>query len=242
MLAFRILIHALRQALGNLRAALILSVLPFVTVVAGGILWWTAMRAIRGMEDVTAPAIAVHLGYLLLVALSFVSLATAWHRFVLLEEPPRLWRGLGRVQGVYVLTNLKIWLIALLIGLLAYLPSIVLMALFEGGSTVRALYMALMSLLMTAVILRLATALAGTATGAPDPVTTAWHATRSRWGTLLLLALFSGLLQYAISLPLLLPGIAGVALAPVVYWFGTIMSLSLITTLWGHFVEGRALR
>lgn len=242
MLAFRLLRHSVLQLAGNLRAALILSVLPTAAVVVAGTLWYTVMRAMRGADGTTALAIAVHLAMAVVLLMAFVSLATSWHRFVLLEEAPRLLRPIGPSERRYLGASLRLALIGVLIAIPALFIGAALIAALSHDVWGRMIVNLIFGFAFTVLGLRLGTGLAGAATGAPRPLTTGWRATRGRLGTLVLLAVFGQLMQGALSLSALLPGLIGVVASIVVAWFETMLSLSQITTLWGHFVEGRALR
>lgn len=86
-MAFRIPVHAARQLAGNLRRALILSVLPGILflVTCAGLLAPPELAAYApGLWALGAVSIAV-----LLLIFAFSWLATGWHRYVLMNQPVR---------------------------------------------------------------------------------------------------------------------------------------------------------
>ena len=79
------------------------------------------------------------------------------------------------------------------------------------------------------------------------PLFKGWEATRGQTGTILILAVilvaFSIGLQYLASLAFTDPfSLPAIVLNGVVQWFVGMVGVSILTTLYGHFVEGRPLR
>ena len=242
MLALRLLRHSILQLTGNLGAALTLSVMPAVAVAAAGAVWWNTMLAMGSTQGVTGQAAVLHLALMIIVVLAFVSLAASWHRFVLLEERPRLLRPIGRPEWRYVGASVRLTLILILVGIPVLLLGGAVMIAFDGSVGAEMLLNLVIGFAFAVLGLRLGTGLAGAATGAARPLTTGWRATGHALGTLAVLSLLTQVLGLALNLAARLPGAAGIAAALLVAWFTAMLSLSIITTLWGHFVEGRALR
>lgn len=242
MLAFRLLRHSILQLTGNLGAALTLSVLPLMLAALGIGIGVAARQVFMGGD---APGIAVAAVMIAIAAtfvLAFVSLAASWHRHVLLEERPQVFRGIGGSEARYFWAGVRVTLVIMLI---VFLPLILIVALtsaLSGGIYVTMLASLIIGIAVAIIGLRLGTGLAGAAIGAAKPLTTGWKATESHLGTLLLLAVFSQILQTILNLASQIPGLLGLLATLLAAWLGALLSLSIITTLWGHFVEGRALR
>lgn len=239
MLAFRLLRHSILQVTGNLGAALTLSVMPLLLAALGIGIGLAARQAFMGGNP---PGIAVAAVMLAIFALAFVTLAAPWHRFVLLNERPRVLRPIGRPELRYVGASIRIFLIMLLVGIPVVLLSSALIIALDGNLGAMLVINLLIGFALAVLGLRLGTGLAGAATGAARPLTTGWRATADAFGTLAVLSLLTQVLGLVLNLVAGLPGAAGIVAALLVTWFSALLSLSIITTLWGHFVEGRALR
>lgn len=242
MLAFRLLRHSILQLTGNLGAALTLSVLPLLLAALGiGI----GMAARQALAVGDPPGIIVAVVAVAIVAtfvLAFVSLAASWHRHVLLGERPQVFRSIGGSEARYFWAAVRMSLVIMLI---VFMPMILIVALtsaLNGSIYVTMLASLIIGIAVAIIGLRLGTGLAGAAIGAARSLTTGWKGTESCLGTLLLLAVFSQILQTILNLASQIPGLVGLVATLLAAWLGTLLSLSIITTLWGHFVEGRALR
>lgn len=261
MLAFRLLLHALRQITGNLRAALILGapvlILGIATQVAlahwmgvddsGNFLLGGTVSSVLELRD-QYPTRMILLSEVMSAVL-YLLMAVSWHRHVLLSESARLLTaGRGRQTLRYALTGLLIGLIIalpLLLGLLL-LGSV---GLRPGVRLIPSPSQIALQVVAYAILLRMTTALPGAAVGHPRPLSRAWRATRGYWGTFLLLGLAAAIFPVLtlIATFVLIGSIDGsvsllVAAQATMSWLGTLIALSLLTTLWGHFVEGHALR
>ena len=242
MLAFRLLRHSILQLTGNLGAALTLSFLPLLLAALGiGI----GMAAHQALAVGDPPGIIVAVVAVAIIAtfvLAFVSLAASWHRHVLLGERPQVFRSIGGSEARYFWAAVRMTLVIMLI---VFMPMILIVALtsaLNGSIYVTMLASLIIGIAVAIIGLRLGTGLAGAAIGAAKPLTTGWKGTESCLGTLLLLAVFSQILQTILNLASQIPGLVGLVATLLAAWLGTLLSLSIITTLWGHFVEGRALR
>lgn len=242
MLAFRLLRHSILQVTGNLGAALTLSVMPLLLAALGTGIGVAARQAFMGGNPPGIAVAAVMLAIVAIFALAFVTLAAPWHRFVLLNERPRVLRPIGKPELRYVGASIRIFLIMLLVGIPVVLLSSALIIALDGNLAAVLVINLLIGFALAVLGLRLGTGLAGAATGAARPLTTGWRATADAFGTLAVLSLLTQVLGLVLNLVAGLPGAAGIVAALLVTWFSALLSLSIITTLWGHFVEGRALR
>lgn len=257
MLAARIFAHSVRQVAGNLLPALRVSVAPTALQYAAILL---IVRV--ALPDAAALEAAMRAGHPPLggmLAISLVSIfcgswiAVAWHRFVLLGERPVGWvpRLHGERMLVYFGRSLLIGLMIALLELALGVPLLFLTGMV--GAVARPVaavgfavgLVALIAALVT-VGFRLSPMLPAAALGAASGPRIAWSATRGHGGTLLAIAVaflaaaFAVLLVEALFSRLGL-GIFALAWQVVAGWALTLVLLSLFTTVYGHFVEGRPL-
>lgn len=241
MKAWAIFVHSVRQVFGNLGAALRISVVPFLLVVV----------IVLGAVALGMPAnggrlsSGMVLALLLIVAIyvvALVSIAVNWHRHILLAEPVG-WVPV--LRGGRVLAYLgRLILVALVMVVAGFLALALLMSV--SGHQVGVSAMLVIPVMLGALTLnwRLATALPGAATGGGRGFAEAWAATRGQWPTLLALsaiylgaALAVGLLVGLLAFIPVIGALADLAAS----WAWMMVGLSVLTTLYGHYVEGRPL-
>jgi hypothetical protein len=211
---------------------------------------WTPARGWGGSG---APPPAFWLFFVLAFlggVIAFLWTATSWHRFILLEEMPG---ALGPALhpdaiGRYLLRILLIGVI--LIGLM--------MGLGIAGAAIGAALSAVLppaalALLVGLIVYipiviigyRLSPVLPAAATGAPLRLGEAWSATRGASGAILVLAVVSVIAGWALQQPVAVLNAAAPLLAVlaaiVVQWITSLVGISILTTLYGHFVERRDL-
>ena len=103
-------------------------------------------------------------------------------------------------------------------------------------------------MVVAAFAIRLATAFPGAALGQIPAIKTAWRATRGHMRSFLALGLVYVVAQGGLALlsarmmSPTLPTVGAVLTFSVVSWVAFMLALSVLTTLWGYFVEGRDLR
>ena len=210
-------------------------------------------KSLQGNPGQAGIFLLLFLATLLVVALAFSSCAVAWHRYVLLDEVPK---GLARlrVDGTVwrYLGNL------LLIALIVVVPTIPL-ALFVvplmAANTSLGIFAALAysSLVLVPIIYRLSIKLPAVALGRSDfKLRDAWASAAGNWWQLAAVGFLvsaiswaTGLALKAVSLVLaaVASGTAGflldVLLQVGVNWVVTILGITLLTSLYGFFVEKR---
>ena len=196
-------------------------------------------------EDAPEMATPADAGVLLAVMVQLLLtlwIAVSWHRYVLLEEYPKGWLPafhgsrmlgyFGRSVLLFLAVFAAAFIVALPIGLLA--------ALFPPLGVVAPLAGLFVGL---AVAFRLAPMLPGTATGQPLSLAQAFAATEGSSGTAIGLAFLGGIAAILIQLPgVLLMAVSqplGLVVLGVTGWFVTMVSVSILTTIYGHYVEGR---
>lgn len=249
MRGLRILVHAARQVAGNLGMALRVSALPLALLVGlivllGGVLAGTIAEV---SEAPSGPSFAgTFFGVLAVILIAWALLAwiaVRWHRYVLLEEgsgwiPP--W-SVGLV-GRYMLRTL---LIGLIVAAGAMVATLILLLIAGTVDAWRFLAPLAVQLVAAWVGLRLSISLPAVALGERMTLGEAWARTRSAAGAV---AVLTGLL-FALSLGMnalvslaTLTGQSAVLatiLSLPLDWALALLSVAVLTTLYGHLVEGR---
>lgn len=186
---------------------------------------------------------------LLVIGALYLWIAVSWHRFVLLDEHPtsllpafysdRLLAYFGR--------GLQAGLILVVAGLVVGVVYGVLLGI-TGGSLFFAIVGAVV--MMTVLLLisyRLAPIFPGAAIGKPIGIAAAWAATSGSSGTIVVLAIVSAVASVIIDLPTQLfqhfpaGGILTVIWLNVTAWIKLMVGISILTTLYGVYVEKRTL-
>lgn len=250
MKGVQIFMHSLRQVTDNLEGALRVSLVPYVIQVAAGLLFVGRAETLADLGD---PAGGPGFGFVLagvVVVVTSLWIAVAWHRYVLLNEKPAgllpafhgplLWdyflRSLGYavivVVGALVLGTVVSLLLGGLIG-----SSVVLLVVVTS---------LLVYLPLTVAMLRLASVLPGAALGTRHDFLAGVQATAGKTEEIAVLAVIAVgarviLVLIGVKLFASLP-IIGFAWDAVIGWFVTMVGASILTTLYGHYVEGRPLR
>jgi hypothetical protein len=186
--------------------------------------------------------------------ISVLWIAVAWHRYVLIDEMPgsitprfngeRLWAYFGR--------SLLVGVILFLLGMVVMIPfglivaSIIAAAPGPLGALYASIPMFVAYLVIGLVGYRYSVILPAAAIGKPIGLSEAWEATGGANGAIFVLALVSSLsvvvLDFATAwVAIRSPWWIGVPLQLLVNWGELIVGVSIITTLYGHYVERRPL-
>ena len=258
MRGLALLNHSLRVLFGNLGPALRISLLLYALM--QGAFLATAYAATgdplgdRAIGDPYASADVrpgwgvAYLGTLGLAWVLGSWIAVRWHRFVLMEEYPGgavpRWDG-GLVLG-YMWRSLKIGLAILAIALLVSLAWFLVSLSLAGGALifVAALVPLVIVFGATYVGLRISLGLPGVALGRDLSIADSWGATAPASGAIAVLAVLLALLNAilsAIAALLALSPTLSVLLSLVVGWITLMLSVAVLTTLYGHLIEGREL-
>jgi hypothetical protein len=254
MRSWQIFRHSFRQVTNNLGAAARVSLVPFLISVLGivvvfglagvsGRFWGTGAMTPGAM-------FLILIGVLVYLAMT-ISIAVNWHRFVLLNEPVTWW---PRFHGARILRYFwRSLLIGLIFGAALGIVSMTLAVVMQGGSEGGlgvAILMIVAVLLGLPLFWRLSASLPGAALEGAG-ISDAWSKTRGAWGALLMLAVFY------IGFALLTGVVGGIftvlaakasvfVIVKVIWelaigWFTMMLVLSILTTLYGHYVEQREL-
>ncbi|MGJ8603676.1 MAG: hypothetical protein ACSHXH_06070 [Marivita sp.] len=178
----------------------------------------------------------------LLAVIASLWIAVAWHRFALTGEATSGW--VPRFHGSEIIGYLGR---SVLIGLLVVLGVVVVsipVGIISLGLPALAGIMPFILIGMAAYLFfRLGIMLPAAALGEKLTLGDAWDATRGQSATILTLALIVVGASIVIQLPSWFNddpnSVVNVVYSLVVNWFATIIGISVLTTLYGHFVEKR---
>jgi hypothetical protein len=243
MLGWNIFTKAVRLVIDNLNDALRISaVLYFVPAILVAAITFS-MAPIAATNAGALAGFAGPSAILALVQLvAFLWIAVAWHRFVLLDERPAGW--LPKFNGPRMLAYFGYSLLLLLIAIPFLIVGGLLAALLAFGG-IPLLVLGGLIVLIAALIVgyRLALVLPASSVDKPIKLGQAWEATRGASGTIVALALISAVAAVVLDLPALAFGgplaIIGVLWRVLMGWLELVVGVSILTTLYGYFVERR---
>ena len=248
--------HALRMVAKNASIAARLSVLPYLLGAVGTFLLMggffhdqVAMVFAPGARSVPTLNFAASV---LLVTVTRAWIAVGWHRFALLGQAPvsllpanggRILAYLG--AGV-ALTFCLVWGLWLWLGLMFWLAVFFIHLKLQGAGfaiMIVGLYFCILPFLI--IVLRFSAILPGFALRPGHKVFAGWSATRGATGALALLAILCtgpmGGFAYLAGQPLDGFPLAQAVVQHLVQWPMTLLMISVLTTLYAHYIEGRPL-
>lgn len=239
MKGLQIFMHSVRQVLGNLVPALQVSAVLFgvqqvFVILLGG----------RGSADNMVLGIVG----MLVIAATSLWIAVGWHRYVLLNEQPSIVPPVHMDRLVAYLIKTVIIVVILII------PSIVTVLVLgplapklamSGGMFALTLVSGVITVPLFTLFLMFSPALPGTAVSGQSGLNAAFNATKGDWVQMFVLAAAVMLLQVAAAI-LGLYVFSKIPMGLMVWnivsgWFVTMVGISVITTLYGHYMENRAL-
>lgn len=256
----QLFLHTWRQVFGNLGAALRIG---WLLLVLGGA---PTFMGINGLAPAPEQLQALQLGPTMLAMLTFwliawvsasVYVAITWHRFVLRAELPAtvlpaptggsFWAYLRRsaLIGLLIVFGVSMALVA--VGA-AYERMLMIVANFNPALAVviTGLSVVVFTSLLLQIMMRMSLILPAAALDLPMKIGESWAATMPVAGALFRCALILVAINFTVELALgqmLDAGFVMIAgyLSIVLQWLGAMLVLSLLTTLYGHLIEGRAL-
>lgn len=249
MKGWQIFVHSVRQVTGNLPQALRVSgMLYLIQIVIALVL---GINLLAG-DDLEAASSADWAKLIVLIVISTGSalwIAVAWHRYILLVETPssflptlhadRILAYLGRSLLVGLLLVPLVLVLSMVAGLIA-------VSLGGAGEAFSGILVALVLIVPLLLVgMRLSASLPGAALGSDAGIGAAWRSTAGQSGPLLVLAIALALGGFLVDLPgALLMGqlqILATAWLFATGWIKTMVGISVLTTLYGHYIEGRKL-
>ena len=257
-MSLRIFLHSLRQIFGNLGG--VLQVSGVLMLVQFGMLLTfdrslmmdeAAMRQMMMQGQMPWGRFVLAILVALVTAILWLWLVVGWHRYILLNERPKLvpvFRA-DRMLGYFgksFLIGLILLPLALILG---FVVGGVASGLVHGGDNPfpALIVMAVLVYVPLATIgTRLATMLPGAALELGVPVFSGWEATRGATVTILgvvaLSVLFAVILEFIGAQLFTNPtSIPALVYDLVKQWIVAMVGVSILTTLYGHYVEQRPL-
>ncbi len=243
--------HSVRLVLGDWRNALrvtgLLYLIYAIPALVLGLLFPVTATGQSPEQAMAAMASFAPVGIItgLLLAVVYVWLAVTWHRYILLDEQPS-----GQLPAFhrseilsYAGNAILLWLISLVVFIVVGLVTSPLAFLGPIGAILIGVVILAVALI---VGYRLGLVLPSRAVGQRLTFGEAWAATKGQSGTILVLAIVSALAAVIIDIPAMvlafLPGI-GTILAMIwrlaTGWVTLVVGVSILTTLYGVFVEKR---
>ncbi len=232
MKGWKLFEHSVLMVLRNGKEALRICLVPVLLALLAALLLVGPFFNTQG--QVPRPTAGLGLRFLLLWLI-----AVNWHRFVLLEEHPESW-----IPKISTGLALGYFGRSLLLGLLitAVLVPFLMMGLsFVRSPTNAMAFSAILGLVGSYLFFRFAAILPSGAVGKPIRMTGpggAWQSTSKEPGAIATLVVIATVVSLLIQLIGLVPGFGkgiGVALSVIF----AMVNLSILTTLYGHYVENR---
>lgn len=258
----RIFIHAVRMVFGNIGVALrIVGVLVAIQLVllfmAGRAYFASGMGNFAEMGSTEMMTSMQGAGYVFLLSvlqlIFSLWIAVAWHRYILLEEQPGAF--MPRWNGAAIWEYFKAGFVLAIIVIIAVIPMMLIggillfpmiMANPDDPSMLAGLLAMLIIYLPAAYIAyRISPILPSASVGTRMTVKDAWSATSSSGASFVILAVVSVIAGWLLNMPAsilargALPlGLIWVAVAQTV---SVLVGISILTTIYGHYVQKRDL-
>lgn len=249
MNGLQLFLHALHQVFGNFAAAIRISALLYLAQVAV-----VSLTDLSLLTDEAAMRTAVSDGsfpwgrFLLVIAVAVLAnlwIAVAWHRYILRVEVPetvipplradRMLAYFGRMMAI---------------GIVLAIPMMILMGVAGpvatgGGALGMLMTTAIVAVPVSVLFFRVSAILPAAALGVPLKLAEAWRRTAGATGALAGLAVLFLVASLVIDLPAVAMPRGSV---PELVWLGltgwvkAMVGISILTTMYGHYIEGRSLR
>ncbi|WP_120500103.1 hypothetical protein [Roseovarius sp. EL26] len=240
MKGLKIVMHAFQMVWNNLKEALQISTVPLVVVGFAAYALLPSFSLDFSDPELVGqawqPFLLVWVGWLAATTWIFV----AWHRYVLLEEYPKGWIPTFRL--VQVLSYLGYGIVIGCIAGLALLPGLI-FALVSPALGSLFIFIGVVAAIL--IFYRLVPMLPAVAIGRRMTLSEAWGATEGANTTIVSIVL----ILFAIQLVLQLAFETLAAIAPVLEFLASLgftlflglVNVSILTTFYGHYVEGRSI-
>ncbi|MFP7569374.1 hypothetical protein ACGKZZ_01235 [Marivita sp. S2033] len=249
MQGWQIFRHSFNLVMTNLDQALRLSLVLYLVQSAYTIYSYLNPPELTEVEGTQIPTMSpetvlptIVLGLLAVIASLWI--AVAWHRFALMGEQVRGW--VPRFHGSEILSYLgRSILIGFLIVFGVIIVSVPVGLLSAGLPALLGLLTLFLVGFAAYLFFRLGIMLPAAALGNKLRLGEAWAATKGQSATILVLALIVVGASIVIQLPSWFnddpSSIINLVYALVMNWIATMIGISVLTTLYGHYVEGRSI-
>lgn len=240
MNGFKIFAKAIELVLNNGKAAAQIALVPMLLMIL------VTVGAAHSLRGTSGGAVAFGPGVFLAAVVgvfSWLWVAVAWHRFILLSEYPSGWVPAIKPSkiGSYFAHSL---LIALALAVILVPLVLVVGIIFSASSVLTLLVSFIFYMMGTLLFYRLSPILPAAAIGKPPSVSGAWNATRGRVDTFVGLivagVVFGIIVGLLSSIVTRLPMIGGI-LDLLVQVIAILIGVSVLSTIYGVFVEERSL-
>ncbi len=253
MLGWKIFEHSVMLVLRNWREALRIFLVPAlvaVAVIAGvGASIGLSFATLSDPEQMSG--VVAEGGFFLALAIMWITLPTcalwatvSWHRFVLLEQYPQGWVPPFELNRILAYFGRGLLLLGVMFACM--LPVVLILA--TAGQAAGALFFVVGVPLMFALIVlvyRLSLILPAAAIGRSLSLKESLDATKGAWGAIIVLLVVSGLVQVGLQAIITVMAALSPVLAELFALFiGVTMAvanISILTTFYGLYVEGREL-
>ncbi len=249
MLGWQIFVHSVRLVFNNLGAAFRISMVLYLVSVAAQVYGYLNADMASAINDGTFPTGAGQFAVMTMVLnmLGLVAslwIAVAWHRFVLAEDYPEGY--LPRMHGGKMLGYFgRSILIGIIVAVGVLIASMPLAMIGAIAPPLTVLIIPVAIGLASVLFFRFGSILPACAIGKNLTLGEAWAATRDQAPTFVVLGVVVSVATLIVVLPSLLNSDPGSTInliyILVVNWFVTIIGISLLTTVYGHFIEGRSI-
>ncbi len=248
---WKIFLHSLRMVFGNFGAALRVSLVPYLMQVAVSFYVFMKFRTVfqmiqAGMTPQMPPGfIGLSLLSAAVTLITSLWIAVAWHRFVLLEEEPGaiMPKFHAAEMARYFGISLLISLIMLVIGFAAMIVMMILMSIAGPSPFMMLIGTFVVIIPLVYVFYRLSPALPAAAIGRRLSLGEAWNATAPAGSAIFTIAILGAVAGIILQLPSVLdanPGsIINLVYGQVTGWIVMMVGISVLTTIYGVYVEGR---
>lgn len=244
MQGWKIFAHALSMVVRNWREALRIALLPTALGAVAFVVLGDALpqsHAASGEVAARGPMIMAGLISILIWGLATVWMLVNWHRFILLSEYPAGWLPPLRRDAI----GAYLWRVVqmILMVIVAMIPVVVLTLILSGSSGV------LLMIWVGATLYwfyRVSPILPAAAVGETLGMRAAWDATRPGAGAIVILIILTMVItQLASVIDVVLTAsipVLGVMLSFMLTAALGLLNASILTTIYGYYVDGRSLR
>lgn len=245
-MALRLFMHSVNLVFTQLNGALRISGVLYLATLALSILgYFLFVQSAMTEPGMPLPSLII----VLVTSVIYMWIAVAWHRFVLLDEMPQ-----GMLPPFYndrILAYLgRSLLICLVVLAIAVVVSFVSAAIATmSGAPYVAMSLTTLAVIFIALVVsyRLAPMFPGAAVNRSIGLREAWAATAPANNTIVALALISAVASFLVDIPAYLVGnipalaIFGLFWSAVTSWFKLLIGVSILTTIYGVYVEKRTI-
>ncbi|MEM7318845.1 MAG: hypothetical protein AAF408_07460, partial [Pseudomonadota bacterium] len=194
------------------------------------------------VEELSGSATFLVLVFFLVIWIVLFWIAVSWHRFILLEEYPRGLFPVFRFDRILAYFG-RILLLGIL-AIVAMIPGFIFMVgLGQSTSLIAVLIFLIWVFAVMVCFFRLSIVLPAAAVGERLTLAQAWNSTSGKTGDfvslLVILFLFQILIQLASSVLVIIPILGAVFVLFVSMLILPMINVSILTTMYGHFIEKR---